>query len=302
LIITTKLRSLSARSLVLAALFCVLLGRGLQYFLKSETPLRTFIWSEDAFGTVLGWFGIPWTDFANSMSASRALDFLEASIGLFFLALAAVALRELCTQRHTMAFRRTLWGLVPFFFVAAAAEFKNSGLQLAHLVEVSAMTFTPLMFLVMWNARGELRTTSSLWFLRLVIALTFFGHGMYALGYGYAQPGRFIDMTISILHCDESFARAFLKVAGALDVWIAWICLTLRPIALVSLTLLWATIWGFATATARVWANFSPDFVQSSLVDWVPEMIVRLPHGLLPLALWLSFSCHTRRSTKTKYQ
>ncbi len=125
-----------------------------------------------------------------------------------------------------------------------------------------------------------------LFILKLLIALTFLGHGLYAIGY-YPVPGYFVDMVIRIFKCSESVARFFLFIAGVLDIVIA-VGLFLPNKTVVKHCLIWAVIWGFSTAIARVLGNFYSDFILHSLHQTVYEMLYRLPHGLFPLlALFL---------------
>jgi hypothetical protein len=47
------------------------------------------------------------------------------------------------------------------------------------------------------------------------------------------------------------------------------------------------TGWGLATALARIVAHFVPAFWQNSLAQWLHEVVIRLPHALIPLLLYL---------------
>jgi hypothetical protein len=89
-------------------------------------------------------------------------------------------------------------------------------------------------------------------------------------------------MVIRIFKCSESFARTFLTIAGILDMMLA-IGLFLPNKSIVKYCLLWAVIWGFSTAIARVVGNYYPDFIMRSLHQTIYEMAYRLPHGLLPV-------------------
>ena len=119
--------------------------------------------------------------------------------------------------------------------------------------------------------------------LRGAIALTFFGHGLYAMGY-HPLPDNFIDMTTSCIGINESQARTFLQVAGYLDFVVAigiFIPKVDRHL------LIYAAIWGGLTALARVVANFDPAFPGEWLAAWVHETAYRLPHAAGPLVLWM---------------
>ena len=48
------------------------------------------------------------------------------------------------------------------------------------------------------------------------------------------------------------------------------------------------TVWGIATALARILSNIDFNLFALTFGQWSYEVLVRLPHGLLPLALLLS--------------
>ena len=121
---------------------------------------------------------------------------------------------------------------------------------------------------------------------KALIATTFVAHGLYALGF-YPVPGNFVDMTIFTLGVSETVARQLLFAAGVLDI-LAAVALFWPPTQSVAC---WYMIaWGLATALARVLAAFSPEAIGASLHQTLYLTIYRLPHGLLPLALLLSYA------------
>ena len=89
-----------------------------------------------------------------------------------------------------------------------------------------------------------------------MIGITFLSHGLYAFGF-YPVPGNFIDMTISIFGISETEARTFLWIAGIIDVLILPLLFVNKMLKIV---VIYSVFWGFLTALARVFANFSIDF------------------------------------------
>ncbi|MEK7258126.1 MAG: hypothetical protein AAB316_25445, partial [Bacteroidota bacterium] len=87
------------------------------------------------------------------------------------------------------------------------------------------------------------------------------------------------------LGVDEQGAKLFLNVVGVLDFVVgAGIFLPekwARPV------LLYAAAWGLATAWARIAGNFYWQFPLSSLHQYLFETVFRLPHFLVPMALYL---------------
>ena len=131
-----------------------------------------------------------------------------------------------------------------------------------------------------------------LW-LRIVIAMTFISHGLYAIGY-YPLPGVFIEMTTAILGVSEETAIVFLKVMGVLD-FVASVFILLPYPKLIKLGLFYCIVWGILTALARPVAFYYPEFWLESLHQWLYQAVFRLPQGLLPLVAFLIL---TRNNSK----
>lgn len=121
---------------------------------------------------------------------------------------------------------------------------------------------------IRWNGRSG-------WSLRFAVALTFAGHGSFAIGIFPPSPSWF-EMVGNVLSMEGDAAEIFLLVVGVLDLVAALlILLPVRRAAMVGLV--YCIVWGLATAAARPLA-FGPD-------PWLAECLIRLPHGLVPLAL-----------------
>jgi hypothetical protein len=87
-------------------------------------------------------------------------------------------------------------------------------------------------------------------------------------------------MMISIVGISEDTATNSLIIAGILDI-------LLVPFLFIKKTekaaLLYAIVWGILTALARIFANYSADFPLESIHQYLFEVVIRLPHGLVPL-------------------
>jgi len=116
----------------------------------------------------------------------------------------------------------------------------------------------------------------------IMIAFTFTAHGLYALGFPYATPAGFIEMTMKILHVDVDAAKLFLGLAGMLDILLT-IGLFFKSTQKIALS--YAFFWGTITALARVIAYFDALSPFGSLHRWLYETIHRAPHAILPLTL-----------------
>ena len=131
-----------------------------------------------------------------------------------------------------------------------------------------------LLFILSPSTDGRLRTAA--WGLRLGISALFITHGLEAL---YLHP-RFIDYLIGTagnlagISMREATAGTLLRLIGVTDIAVA-LALLLRPSSGV---LFWMAFWGLVTALSRV-TTFGPGVYF--------EVLVRFPHFLAPLALWL---------------
>lgn len=120
---------------------------------------------------------------------------------------------------------------------------------------------------------------------QLLVALTFAGHGVFALALG-PTPAHWYLLVERSLALSEPAARYVLFAAGVADFAVALVLVvdlvfplpTLRRIALSH-----ACFWGSATALARSWAFFE---LATPLValQFAPETLRRSGHGLVP---WL---------------
>jgi hypothetical protein len=129
---------------------------------------------------------------------------------------------------------------------------------------------------------------------RIAVALTFTGHGLFALGWPWPLPPHFGYMTTRITGLTPEGAQWLLRLAGSLDLLVSVGIFMPR---LAKPALVYAIIWGGLTALARptayvLWPSFWPD-----LHRWGMEMAWRLPHALVPLAilrLYLSAPNHVK--------
>lgn len=151
---------------------------------------------------------------------------------------------------------------------------------------------TPLAFIMIfstwWQSRSELLAkTLPLQLIAAATAVTFIMHGIEAI---LAHPG-FIDMTLGVaqqlsfglIALSETQARYLLLVVGILDIAAALGLLLLRNKA----ALCWVVAWGLFTAALRC-LNYGH--------GGLPDAIIRLPHGLLPLLLWHTCSWSLRHN------
>jgi hypothetical protein len=221
--------------------------------------------------------GMLWHDFLSLPEIDNYTDAMICSIGSLFLI--TIPFIFLLKKKNYVWLQLPILasGIGLIFLAVLLTITKNY--KLGQFIEYSIQFTSP--FLLLSFIKYKWIQQNLLFILKLLIALTFVGHGLYAIGY-YPVPGYFVDMVIRIFKCSESFARTFLTIAGILDMMLA-IGLFLPNKSIVKYCLLWAVIWGFSTAIARVVGNYYPDFIMRSLHQTIYEMAYRLPHGLLPV-------------------
>lgn len=112
------------------------------------------------------------------------------------------------------------------------------------------------------------------------VALVFASHGLFALGV-LPSPGHYGDMTLWWL---GEWALPGLRVAGILDLLAA--ALILLPWRVRWPVWAWLAGWGLITALARLAGGLAPGAEGQDLLLALGEVLVRLPHAIVPALLW----------------
>jgi len=178
-----------------------------------------------------------------------------------------------------------LFILSMLFLLIAFLKFVDSGYQIAQFVELTLQVTLPALLAFALLERNKDRLYA---FFRLAIALTFLGHGWYALGLIYGQPPHFIEMVVNslgFLGMTPELAPYFLLLAGILDM-IVVIGMFIPSWTKISAG--YASIWGFLTSAARIaaYVRLGSEF-WSLLARYLPEFLIRFPHFTIP---WLVFN------------
>ena len=121
-------------------------------------------------------------------------------------------------------------------------------------------------------------------FLKMLVAFTFIGHGLFALGIHFI-PGGFIQMVQNVLGFNIETSRQFLHVIGALD--LIFVILLFIP-KLDKVAVFYMIFWGLLTSMARVVGYFGNVPIEEFLKIYCFEMLWRWPHFLIPFYLFLS--------------
>ncbi|WP_372654831.1 hypothetical protein [Halobacteriovorax sp.] len=248
----------------------VLFGRGLQH-LFYDAPYRIVLWNESLLAPVFNLFGWSWTDYVTSPLTDRYINYSVILVGVFLIVASLIAVFNYKKGEKLLL----LSGL--YLIVLSLLYMATKYFVPAQFIEYSSQMFSPFALILFWKKAQSDRLVL---FIRVAVALTFIGHGSYALGI-FPVPGNFIDMVINILGCTESTALIFLKIMGSLDFIAA--ALLFIPI-LDHWALTFCCAWGLLTSVARVGEEsvFGFSHTLSSLGH---EFIMRGPHFLLPLFL-----------------
>ncbi|MEM9916931.1 MAG: hypothetical protein AAF990_02475 [Bacteroidota bacterium] len=259
----------------------VFAGRAFQH-LYWDAPFRAFFWDEGWMsGIVEKLLGIPWDTYITSPTTDLWIARLVVAFGILY---AICALLSLLI--HLPFFQRfkglLLVGALGLIFLSFL-YYKEKFFSIGQFLEYSLQFGSPI-FLWWYLKKGPLNATQIRW-MKIATALTFTCHGLYAVNY-YPLPGLFVHMTISILGINDGLAIQFLLVAGILDFLISAVIVFL-PDRWIKPAVAYAFVWGFLTSLARIWAHFHWEFAGEALLTWTHETVLRFPHFLIPLCIWL---------------
>lgn len=280
----TFIRTFNTKELLLIRIlvFCLFFGRGWQG-LFWDLPLRTFFWDQSLLeGLVTTLTGDTWQNYVTNknVNVDQWIDRLGIGIGAFwmFCAIAVLFLKE------TWKFGKYLLYIGSFSLsILALLYFKDKFWQVGQLFEYAIQVTAPLIFVhILYGGLNSPRFRISL---KVIIAITFICHGLYAYAY-YPQPGMWIQWCMDILYFKEDqAARQFLILMGVLD-FIAAGLLFVPSKYVSSLGLWYCIIWGILTSLARLVGNFYIEFIWESLDQHAYQVLYRLVHGGVPLLLW----------------
>lgn len=167
---------------------------------------------------------------------------------------------------------------------------KSNHYRIGQLIEYSSQLMTIILAYLVLNKDNNI--TKYRFWVKIAVAFTFIGHGLYALGY-YPQPGHYIDMTINILGVNESQASILLKIMGILDIVAAILILFTDKFKII---IYYIIIWAFLTTMARLVAHFNAQLLFPFLHQWVLEFLIRIPHIALPLIIANTHNSHPKNN------
>lgn len=275
--------------------FCLFAGRAWQHLAKGGPYLTLFTNDLLARPFVEAFSNLSWAEYIRSPEIATWGKSFGYNMGYFFLACAILTLVFRFLPKWINLFWTILATLV--LLLLAFALFQKQAFRTAQFFEYSAQVASPIL-LYYWCYQN-INVARFTLFLKIILALTFISHGLYAIGY-YPIPGKFIGMTNRGFGVTDDVSKTILLVAGWLDIVVSiGLFLPFRKIQLASI--MYMIIWGGMTAFARVWANYYPSLGWYSLQQWIPETMFRVPHFMLGIVLfWLVFKMMDRTKLSAK--
>ena len=246
------------------------------------SPIRSLLWDENLFSPVITLLGWEWTDWVTSLAVENWIQ-VSSYVCVFIFTLGAIAsFFYPSSYRKSLNIVLVLATIILIF--QAILKTKSHFWQLGQIMELTLQWCSPVLLIVAYS--DKYRPKHLGWLMRISIAVTFIGHGLYAIGY-HPVPGHFLDMMMNGFGMSQSTALLCLHIVGWVDIIAAFILLIPNP-KWIKPVLVYIIIWGFMTAIARLWSNAPFYSTQQLAEQWLSESGIRWVHFLVPLSLY----CH----------
>lgn len=263
------------------------LGRAWQH-LRWDAPFRSLLWDQSLMEPVFNVVGITWQTYVQYSDVY--IQLLIQGFGVFYLICAILV--WIATVERKWVGKVLIVGSIALFSLALL-YWKSKFYFFGQLIEYSCQFATPVaLYYAIYHQKN---TSNYRLFLKTIIALTFIGHGLFAIGY-YPVPASFQTMMLNFFGGHEIYVKNLLYFAGILDFVIA-IGLFIPYLQYPSL--IWAVIWGGATALARLITNFYPHIPWQSVDQWLFEVLYRVPHAGIPLVVLALIIAHKKKVAQT---
>jgi len=252
-----------------------------------EGPYGVILW-QDTTHALAESLGINWDAFVGTGADDGLVQKWIAWTWWLYLGCMVLTITVRGTSRIQMV---ALVGGGGLLTILAYARYLQAQRQFPMFLEHGGQILIPVL-LVMALALGARHKVTVVTAIVALVA-TFAGHGFYALDL-WPMPANFPAMTSVILGVEYETARGILRIAGILDFVV---CLGVCIPAVRRSCALYAAIWGFLTAIARPVAGMSPDLNYWGADQFLHEAVLRAPHFLVPLYLFVLW--RSRRDAET---
>ncbi|MEO0626457.1 MAG: hypothetical protein AAFY91_05680 [Bacteroidota bacterium] len=270
-----------------AALFLGFAWKGLFF----DFPLREFFWNEALVSDLLASFGIDWSWWVSAEGVNAYLPNIQLFIS------SAFVLGFIAVWWQNMPIRSIfVWLAIVFNTIVLLLGLPGHNYSFGYVLEIALRFGTPLL----WLAGSRQTISVNTYFLaRIFIAATFIGHGLYAMNY-YPRPYSFVNWTTAGLGISEPSAINLLFAVGILDLIAAALLLIPKPSWSIPVAMTWLLPWAFLTTLARYWANSAYEDFSYLILRWSPEVLIRVPHVLVVLAVFVAWrSAHRKLNQAT---
>lgn len=267
--------------MLLIAASGVLIGRAWQFISRGNPILSLCYDQRFAKYFVEQFTAISWSDYQANFELSQVIENIIIALGCLLIFNALVLIFQYKSPK-LLSWTISYCGSF-MLFILAIAYYIDKGFAFGQFIEYALQMASPLLFLSYIHQRFSLQ--SFILTLKVLIALTFIGHGLYAVDY-YPQPGHFVQMMIHGFGLGEATAKIALQCFGYLD-FIAVFILFLPDGKKVKIALIYMILWGFLTTLARLYTNFYWEMPLDSLIEWLPDFLYRLNHFIIPLVLYI---------------
>lgn len=255
-----------------------LIARG-WLFLRWDCPYRALFWHEEWMTKpVEAMLHLEWVEYG--MTSDPYITFFMQACGAVLMLIGFICL---IVRSHNTRMNDLLLLATALLMLFSFSAWLEKDWQLGMLIEHSLQTFCPLF---LWlHLRWPLPQRPLLIFIQIATALTFVGHGLYAIGH-HPIPAEFVTMSMNVLNMSEDSAKYSLLAAGWLDFAVA-IGIFLPWYRIRIFCLYYMVSWGFLTAIARMISHYHPAEKFYGFDPWLVETLVRSSHWLIPLVLIL---------------
>lgn len=260
--------------------FFIFIGRGYQH-LFWDAPFRSLLWDQNLLEPIINSiFKMSWNDYVTSLEVDNYIQLTIKITGVFYISCAALTLT---IHQHSKQWMKNIIkaGGVSLVILSLLIT-KDKFYHLAMFFEHSIQFCLPFVLLYFLKNRNRYRLQS---ILKIILALAFVCHGLYAIGALYPIPANFVTMTLNILPVDEPTAKFLLLVMGIID-FVIVIGVFVPKIA--KPFLIYAAFWGIATALARLISPLTYGFSVDLFHQYSYLVLYRIPHGLVPLLILLT--------------
>lgn len=271
------------------------LGRAYEY-IRWGGPYRDIFYHPQGLG---GWYADlidrPLIEIYNDHFYEHLLSYISDGVGVLFLITAVF----LIFYERVPKLKWLIW-LASFFLLLHyfGLLYHKNLVQYGIFFEHAAQFAIPWCFLFFADGKKK----RAMWWAVIATSVTFFSHGLYAMGY-YPQPGHFADMMITGLGMTEDIARTTLTWIGYLDIVFAGLVL-ITPFSyeskglkvILTVNIWYAIVWGGLTALARVYTSYTQGMFAHWMDQHLFQTVVRAPHFILPLVIALFYKLGIRSS------